>query len=154
MELYVGHTQYVQVPKLSPLVLFAAMSNIDHNFLFASLRSTQPLTTRRVHIRRLYDVLQLCIHRQDYARARCAWAILIRCREIEWKFLWTIGLLLVDGLDPADVSEGRVDYLRSLMLQHLEQVGILDRSSPNSSYFKARSFTHRVNTLSYRNGKI
>ncbi|KAF8742457.1 hypothetical protein AX14_004323 [Amanita brunnescens Koide BX004] len=97
------------------------MSSDDHNFLFASLHSNRPLTARKVHIRRLYDVLQLCIQRQDFSRARRAWAILARCKEIQWKSLWITSLLLVgDGLHLADSSKDKIDYLRSLMLQHLD----------------------------------
>ncbi|KAM6496029.1 hypothetical protein JOM56_008735 [Amanita muscaria] len=96
------------------------MSTNEHDFLFASLDSKPPPTARKVHIRRLYDVLQLCIQRQDYARAKRAWAILVRCKEVRWKSLWTIGLLLVgDNTNMSGVHEEKVDYLRSLMLHHL-----------------------------------
>ncbi|KAF8631621.1 hypothetical protein AX15_002363 [Amanita polypyramis BW_CC] len=97
------------------------MSSDDHTFLFASLQSKRPFTARKVHIRRLYDLLQLCIHRQDFVRARRAWAILARCKEVQWRTLWTTSLLLVGtGLHGVDSGEEKVHYLRALMLQHLD----------------------------------
>ncbi|KAF8351600.1 hypothetical protein F5887DRAFT_875492 [Amanita rubescens] len=97
------------------------MSSDHLDFFFSSLQSKQPRTARKVHIRRLYDILQLCIQRQDFTRARRAWAILARCKEIQWKSLWMTSLLLVgDGLHDVDSSKDKVNYLRSLMLQHLD----------------------------------
>lgn len=90
-----------------------------HDFIFVSLQSKRPLTARKVHIRRLYDLLQLCIQRQDIHRARRAWATLARCKEIQWKSLWITSLFLVGGgLHPTDNDEAKIDYIRSLMLQH------------------------------------
>ncbi|KAF9464352.1 hypothetical protein BDZ94DRAFT_1353808 [Collybia nuda] len=91
----------------------------DHPFLFASLDSHKPLTTRKVHIRRLYDVLQLAIHRNDLTRANRAWCILARCKEIHWMTLWTIGLhLLSTGVEEGDIKQ--LGYLRTMMLRHQE----------------------------------
>lgn len=99
------------------------MSSDHLDFLFASLHSKRPRTARKVHIRRLYDVLQLSIQRQDFTRARRAWAILARCKEIQWKSLWMTSLLLVgDGLHDVDSSKDKINYLRSLMLRHLDDV--------------------------------
>ncbi|KAK2466089.1 hypothetical protein APHAL10511_001731 [Amanita phalloides] len=95
------------------------MPSDNHNFIFTSLQSKGPLTARKVHIRRLYDILQLCIQRQDYSRARQAWAILARCKEIQWMSLWITGLLL------ADPEKEKVDYLRSLMLRHPDDRGVI-----------------------------
>ncbi|KAK7695778.1 hypothetical protein QCA50_000415 [Cerrena zonata] len=78
-------------------------------------------TARKLHIRRLYDVLQLCLLRQDFARARKAWAILVRCKEVHWKALWKTGVLLLDVSDYDFEQERetakRVDYLSTMMLQ-------------------------------------
>ncbi|EPQ59106.1 hypothetical protein GLOTRDRAFT_125416 [Gloeophyllum trabeum ATCC 11539] len=93
-------------------------------FLFASLNSKSPDTSRKVHIRRLYDVMQLCIQRGDYGRARKAWAILARCKEIHWKAMWTTAvLLLMSDKDGHAQNEGArtIDFLRSMMLRYPEE---------------------------------
>jgi len=95
----------------------------DHRFLFASLDSRKPLTSRKVLIRRLYDVLQLSIHRNDLARARRAWCILARCKEVNWMAMWTTGLhLLGADLSGEDHSQKRLEYLRTMMLRNPEDV--------------------------------
>jgi RNA polymerase I-specific transcription initiation factor RRN11 len=97
----------------------------EHIFLFASLGSKQPLTTRQVHIRRLYDLLQLCIQRHDYERAKRAWSILARCKEVEWKSLWPTALVIMSG-NAASHETGQVaDFLRTMMLQHPDEVKLL-----------------------------
>ncbi|EIM88087.1 uncharacterized protein STEHIDRAFT_130055 [Stereum hirsutum FP-91666 SS1] len=105
------------------------MADDSNNFLFASLGDKQGSTARKVHIRRLYDILQLCILRNDIPRAKRAWSILARCKEIDWKDLWKYGLLLL-GDAQADVhntgesngntraSESRIEYLRKMRMQH------------------------------------
>ncbi len=133
-----------------PLALFAApLMSSDHlDFFFASLQSKQPRTARKVHIRRLYDILQLCIQRQDFTRARRAWAILARCKEIQWKFLWMTSLLLVgDGLHDVDSSKDKVNYLRSLMLQHPDDVRIFVYTILRCQCSQARSHPHRAHPL-------
>ncbi|EDR12791.1 uncharacterized protein LACBIDRAFT_311636 [Laccaria bicolor S238N-H82] len=92
-----------------------------HVFLFSSLDSKNPLTARKVHIRRLYDILQLSLQRNDFLRAKRAWAVLARCKEMNWKSMWTTGLaLLGEGVDSA-CTPRRLDYLRSMMLQHPDE---------------------------------
>jgi len=98
----------------------------EHTFLFASLGSKQPCTSRKVHIRRLYDILQLCIHRQDFERAKRAWAVLARCKEFDWKSMWSTGLLLLGGIASRDSYKQELDYLRSMMLQQPDDVGFLE----------------------------
>ena len=102
------------------------MPQSSEGFLFASLNSRQPLTTRAVHIRRLYDLMQLCIHRQDLARATRAWTILARCKEVSWMTMWSTGLLLL----AADAGEGRrspkqLEYLRTMMLRYPADVSTI-----------------------------
>jgi len=98
-------------------------SDSVHVFLFSSLDSKNPLTSRKVHIRRLYDILQLSLQRNDFLRAKRAWAILSRCKEMNWKSMWTTGLeLLGEGVDSA-CTPRRLDYLRNMMLQHPDEVG-------------------------------
>lgn len=95
----------------------------DHRFLFASLDSRKPLTARKVHIRRLYDLLQLSIHRNDLPRARRAWCILARCKEVHWMTMWTTGLhVLCAGVDEGNHTQKRLEYLRTMMLRNTEDV--------------------------------
>ncbi|RDB22743.1 RNA polymerase I-specific transcription initiation factor rrn11 [Hypsizygus marmoreus] len=93
-------------------------NRLDDHFLFASLDSQKPLTARKVHIRRLYDLLQLCIHRNDLTRATRAWAILARCKEVHWMSMWTTGFLLLGAnLDEDNRTHKRLEYLRTMMLR-------------------------------------
>ncbi|PCH41466.1 hypothetical protein WOLCODRAFT_69613 [Wolfiporia cocos MD-104 SS10] len=98
------------------------MSSTEHAFLFASLGSKHPRTARKVHIRRLYDIFQLSLQRGDLARARRAWAILVRCKEIDWKAMWRAAVLLIDdaGDDDAELDEARIPFLSTMMRQHPE----------------------------------
>ncbi|KAF9534747.1 hypothetical protein CPB83DRAFT_888718 [Crepidotus variabilis] len=98
------------------------MSLPEYTFLFSLLDSRQPRTNRKLHIRRLYDVLQLCIQRRDFERATRAWSILARCKEMEWKSLWPIGLVILGHNTSAESSSGSdVEYLRAMMLQHPDE---------------------------------
>lgn len=95
----------------------------EHTFLFGSLGSKQPLTTRKVHIRRLYDILQLSIQRHDVQRAKRVWSILSRCKEINWLTLWRTKLhILSEAHTDQDGMRIIVDYLRSIMLQYPNDV--------------------------------
>ncbi|PPQ65577.1 hypothetical protein CVT26_000526 [Gymnopilus dilepis] len=97
------------------------MSSSDHIFLFSSLESKGHSTARKVHLRRLYDILQLSIQRHDFERAKRIWGILAGCKEIDWKALWTTGLHIL-GENKADERhlEVSIDYLRAMMLQSPE----------------------------------
>ncbi|RPD80955.1 hypothetical protein L226DRAFT_125361 [Lentinus tigrinus ALCF2SS1-7] len=101
------------------------MSNTNSSFLFSSLNSKQPTNARKVHIRRLYDILQLCIQRHDWVRAKRAWAVLARCREVDWKILWKTSVLLLGEGDPdiddAHANGDRVRFLSVMMRQHPEE---------------------------------
>jgi RNA polymerase I-specific transcription initiation factor RRN11 len=96
----------------------------DHIFKFALLESKPPRTVRKIHIRRLYDILHLCMQRGDFVRARRAWSILIRCKEIDWKPMWmtAVHLLGNNGAEFANNSAEKVELLRAIMLQHPEEV--------------------------------
>jgi hypothetical protein len=95
----------------------------EHTFLFASLEDKKPITARKIHIRRLYDLLQLCLQRNDIPRAKRAWAILARCKEVDWKTMWTTGVhLLGDDTNSPEASQSRLEFLRAMMLQHSEEV--------------------------------
>ncbi|KAI0787028.1 hypothetical protein BC629DRAFT_1288495 [Irpex lacteus] len=99
-------------------------------FLFEPPSAKTPRTARKVHIRRLYDVLQLSLHRGDIERARRAWCILIRCKELDWMALWRIGVLLASAgangetrYDEGHDSETaeRLEYLSTMMRHHSEE---------------------------------
>ncbi|KAG6903449.1 hypothetical protein C0995_005472 [Termitomyces sp. Mi166 len=97
-------------------------SQKQDNFLFESQDSPKPSTLRKVHIRRLYDILQFCIHRNDLERATRAWSILARCKEVPWMTMWTTGLLLINaGSDAEHPTSNRLEYLRTMMLRHQEE---------------------------------
>lgn len=98
----------------------------DHSFLFASLGSKQPHSARKVHIRRLYDVFQLFIARRDLARAKRAWAILVRCKEIDWSVMWTTGLQLLGDTPDGETSTVKQEFLRTMMLQKTDEVRHLE----------------------------
>jgi len=96
------------------------MSSQDIQLLFTPPNAKNPSTARKLHLRRLYDALELLIQRQDYARARRAWVILVRCKEIDWKAMWRIGALLLE-----EPSKGRstrkLDYISSMLLQYPDE---------------------------------
>lgn len=91
-----------------------------HTFLFASLDSKTPGTSRKLHIRRLFDVLQLCLHRNDMLRARRAWTILAQCKEVHWITLWSTALHILgeDLYDQDDTSTRKIEFLREVLLRH------------------------------------
>lgn len=109
------------------------MSSDEHRFLFASLGSKRRLTTRQVHIRRLYDILRLCIQRHDYERAKRAWAILARCKEVEWKSLWPTALLIIGSNASSSETGKDTEFLRTMMLQHPDEVTTLSRRKSHST---------------------
>ncbi|KAH9899724.1 hypothetical protein C8Q73DRAFT_331910 [Cubamyces lactineus] len=101
------------------------MPSGEQLFIFNSFDSKQPKTTRKLHIRRVFDVLNLCIQRQDWPRARRAWAILARCKEVDWKQMWRTSLLLLGETgnqhDLGQSHEDRVSFLTVMMRQHPEE---------------------------------
>lgn len=106
------------------------MSTSEYSFLFSSLGSKQPNTARKFHIRRLYDILQLCIQRQDWGRAKRAWAILARCQEVDWRTMWRTSVLLLGEGNPEDsngaqADADRVRFLSVMMRQHPGEVSLL-----------------------------
>ena len=94
-----------------------------HTLLFSPPEDILPLTSRRVHLRRLYDILHLSIQRGDLHRARRAWAILVRCKEIDWRTSWMLALGLLDYSGHTTKSnQTKIDYLRTTMLHSPEDV--------------------------------
>ncbi|KAJ3741488.1 hypothetical protein DFH05DRAFT_1528338 [Lentinula detonsa] len=101
-------------------------SNIEgmHDpFLFSAPTAAlnTPLTARKIHIRRLYEVLQLSIHRNDLTRARRAWSILVRCKEISWITIWNVAIHLVEETSYGDDSARKIELLRDMMLHYPDQ---------------------------------
>ncbi|KAF8484817.1 hypothetical protein DFH94DRAFT_689197 [Russula ochroleuca] len=106
-------------------------------FLFASpdRRAAAPSSSsaRRVHLRRLCDILHLSIQRGDLPLARNAFGLLARCEDVEWPDIWKFGLVLLataDGDAPpsgdadADVVVGtpkHIEFLQVMMLRYPEQ---------------------------------
>ncbi|WVQ95486.1 hypothetical protein IAU59_002583 [Kwoniella sp. CBS 9459] len=81
---------------------------------------TQP-SVRRRWIQNLTDALHHCLLKGDLERAKRAWAILIRCREVDWKARWNWGLLILssstapshstqNGFQPTQMSQYTQDY--------------------------------------------
>ena len=100
------------------------MSRPDSQFMFASPNAPRPATARKVHIRRLIDVLQLSLLRRDYDRACRAWTILIRCKEINWKDMWktAVALLADPGHDDQEENDRRIAFLSIVIRQHPDDV--------------------------------
>lgn len=97
-------------------------SSYNHQFLFSLFEDKPRLTSRRIHIRRLYDILHLSLQQQDLIRAQRAWAILARCNEVHWKNLWTLSVGLLDRhFGDVDSVPTKIDYLKAMMLQHPDE---------------------------------
>lgn len=97
-------------------------SSCNHQFLFSLLEDKPRLTSRRIHIRRLYDILHLSLQQHDLVRAQRAWAILARCNEVHWKNLWTLSVGLLDRhVGDVDSVPTKIDYLKAMMLQHPDE---------------------------------
>lgn len=103
-------------------------------FLFALPGIKTVNSARKVHICRLYDILELSLHRGDLPRARRTWSILARCKEVNWRALWKTGALLVGGSsDGLRNDRERLDYLTSMMLQHPDAVRLFCLSTSENS---------------------
>lgn len=103
---------------------------VQNSFLFASLDDDRISTTRKVHLRRLADLLYVCIHKRDWPRAGRAWAILTRCHEFKWQAVWQFGIIFASTLAEESsaaqgvvpVSSKSLEYLRILMLRFPQKV--------------------------------
>ncbi|KAJ7129454.1 hypothetical protein C8R44DRAFT_615328 [Mycena epipterygia] len=92
------------------------------SFIFAPTASSKsPGTVRKVHIRRLYDVMHMCIQRNDMKRATRAWTILSRCKEMDWRTMWSTSVhILAENLDEYEKTPRKIEFLHVMMLQHPE----------------------------------
>jgi hypothetical protein len=102
-------------------------------FLFASPDGRSSSSARRVHLRRLYDILHLSIQRGDLLLAQRSFALLSRCEDIEWAAIWKFGLIILAAADQPDQRPGyvnvnmlgtpkHIEFLRVMMLRHPEEV--------------------------------
>ncbi|KAJ7639022.1 hypothetical protein FB45DRAFT_741229 [Roridomyces roridus] len=88
------------------------------SFIFAPSDAKIPRTARKIHIRRLYDVMNVSIQRNDLERATRAWCILARCKEINWTAMWSTSVhLLANHLEERQRAEQKIAFLRVMMLQ-------------------------------------
>ncbi|KAN0126878.1 hypothetical protein V8E52_000518 [Russula decolorans] len=99
-------------------------------FLFASPDGRGPSSARRIHLRRLYDILHLSIQRGDLLLAQRSFALLSRCEDIEWAAIWKFGLIILAAADHPDQPPGyvnmlgtpkHIEFLRVMMLRHPEE---------------------------------
>lgn len=121
-------------------------------FLFDSFGSKDPNSTRKQHLKTVYDILQLSILQKDIPRAQKAWSILIRCPEFNASSLWKIGLGLVRNQSQESLEQ--LSFLRSTMLSSNDSVCI-PRSPPVVSYSgPERRSSRRNNSITYQSGNV
>lgn len=95
----------------------------DHHFLFAFPNEKKRPSARQIQLRRLYDILNLSLHRGDLTRARRAWSILARCKETNWKAMWMLGITLLEtDFRVMESNPRKIDYLRTMLLQLPQEV--------------------------------
>ncbi|TFK71782.1 hypothetical protein BDN72DRAFT_749404, partial [Pluteus cervinus] len=95
------------------------MSSDNHTFLFTSLSSKEPSTARKLHIRRLCDLLYLSIQRNDYERAKRAWCILARCKEFKWMSMWKTALCILGHPENGEKpQQENIEFLRTMLRQY------------------------------------
>lgn len=106
-----------------PTFVFERAYNNDHQFLFAFSNEKKMPNARQIQLQRLYDIVNLSLQRGDLLRARRAWSILARCKEINWKAMWRLGITLLEN-DVHGVMESnphKIDFLRTMLLQLPEE---------------------------------
>jgi hypothetical protein len=91
-----------------------------------------PTSIRKIYIQHLVDILHSCLSKGDHTRARRAWAILIRCREVDWYERWRWGLAVLQADIQAHLGVGAgmgvnsggldevEDWLKTLRLSAVE----------------------------------
>jgi hypothetical protein len=115
-------------------------------FLFASPDGRRSSSSaRRVHLRRLYDILHLSIQRGDLLLAQKSFALLSRCEDVEWAAIWKFGLIVLATAGqppPGHVNNNNmllgtpkhVEFLRVMMLRHPEEVRTHSLSFPGLQF--------------------
>jgi RNA polymerase I-specific transcription initiation factor RRN11 len=89
-------------------------------------RELSPSTSsRKQHIRFTYDILHVCLQRNDPVRARRAWSILVRCPDIDLRTIWQVGLALIPGGEgKARGTREHVRYLKRVRLEVPDAVSL------------------------------
>jgi hypothetical protein len=80
-----------------------------------------PHSARAYHVRLLYDVLNVCLQRNDIPRARRAWCTLARGSDIDSRFIWESGLQIILRSQRTYETHS-INYLRAMMFRHVENV--------------------------------
>ena len=91
------------------------------------LHNVSHSSTRKVHIRRLNDILYVCLERGDLNRALRAWQILSTCKEFDWISKWKTGLHLLSYDSTRNITRSNprsLEFLKKLMRHYPEQVRI------------------------------
>ncbi|EEB05669.1 RNA polymerase I transcription factor subunit Rrn11 [Schizosaccharomyces japonicus yFS275] len=92
-----------------------------------------PKSLRLQHIENLRTLLHLCLLRADYPRAFRAFSLLLRCRSVDIRLLWKIGLELLNELEPSKARE----YLQRLIARFPAIPGRHKTSIDAHSFFPA-----------------
>jgi hypothetical protein len=82
--------------------------------------STDPSSTsvRKIYIQHLTSILHSSLLKSDWPRAERAWAILVRCREVDWYERWRWGLAILNA--HARRGDEVEDWLKTLRLSAAE----------------------------------
>ncbi|KAG1761355.1 hypothetical protein EDD22DRAFT_779872 [Suillus occidentalis] len=106
----------------APTFVFERAYNNDHQFLFAFPNQKKMPNARQIQLQRLHDIVNLCIQRDDLPRARRAWSILARCKEINWKAMWRLGITLLESnVRVTESNPHKINFLRTMLLQLQEE---------------------------------
>ncbi|KAG2077223.1 hypothetical protein BDR04DRAFT_1148009 [Suillus decipiens] len=105
-----------------PTFVFEKAYYNDHRFLFAFPNEKKMPNARQIQLQRLYDIVNLTMQRGDLSRARRAWSILVRCKEINWKAMWRLGIALLENdVRVMESNPHKIDFLRTVLLQLPEE---------------------------------
>lgn len=87
---------------------------------------TSSLSTRKAHFRRLYDIYNIALQRNDLHQARRAYAILVRCKEFDWAANWRSGLEMVNLRDNEE-EEDSIDQQADLTVNLQERIRLKEK---------------------------
>ncbi|KAG2369650.1 hypothetical protein BDR07DRAFT_1476756 [Suillus spraguei] len=105
-----------------PTFVFEKAYYNDHQFLFTFPNEKKMPNARQIQLQRLYDIVNLSMQRGDLPRARRAWSILVRCKEINWKAMWRLGIALLENdVRVMESNPHKIDFLRTMLLQLPEE---------------------------------
>ncbi|KAG1906991.1 uncharacterized protein F5891DRAFT_939827 [Suillus fuscotomentosus] len=105
-----------------PAFVFERAHNNDHQFLFDFPNKKIMPNARQIQLQRLYDLVNLSVQRDDLPRARRAWSILARCKELNWKAMWRLGITILENdVCVVESNPHKIDFLRTMLLQLPEE---------------------------------